>query len=164
MGQSLVALVVPFLLGSLAAYFKPFVESEKDSRKRIKLRREALLEQLAGKHAALLQHVRRMTGDDLLRGDGREEPDLVGDVTGETFRLFMIFHRLETLRLVIRVAYVGLLVTVCLAVFGALLSWLWGDARPWLVFFGIGLIVVQVSFVGLLYWSSCRMEMYEDVT
>lgn len=161
---SLVASVVPIVLGSLATYFKPFVESQKDFRKRIRLRRDALLEQLAGRHAALLQHVRRITPDDLLRGDGREEPDLVGDLTGETFRLFTIFHRLEALRLAVRVAYTGLLVTVTLGILGALVSWVWGEVRPWIFVGGIVLVVAQIALVGLLYWSSCKLETYEDVT
>jgi len=164
MWPSLVASVVPIVLGSLATYFKPFIESQADFRSRIRLSRKDLLERLAAKHAALLNHVRQITPDDLLRGDGREEPDLVGDLTGETFRLFTIFHRLETLRLVVRSAYTVLLATVCLAIIGALVSWLWVDARSWSLIFGIGLIVAQVGFVGLLYWSSSRLETYEDVT
>ncbi len=164
MWPSLVASVVPIVLGSLATYFKPFIESQGDFRSRIKLCRKDLLEQLAAKHTALLQHVRQITPDDLLRGDGRQVPDLVGDLTAETFRLFTIFHRLETVRLAVRSAYTVLLATVCLAIVGALLSWLWVDARSWLLIFGVALIVAQVGFVALLYWSSSRLETYEDVT
>jgi len=177
MWASLVASIVPIVLGSLATYFKPFIESQADFRSRIKLRREALLEQLADKHADLLQHVRRVMSDDLLRGyglkftpddlpgvHGGKEPDLVGDLTRETFRLFAIFHRLETLRIVYRSAHTVLLVTVCLAIFGALAACLWVGARPWIPYVMYILIAVQVCFFALLYWSSWKLETYEDVT
>ncbi|MGD8451461.1 MAG: hypothetical protein PVJ57_06550 [Phycisphaerae bacterium] len=160
----MVASIVPIIVGALATYFKPFIESQASFRSRVKLRRQALLEQLAVKHAALLQHVRQLPDGDLVRGDGREEPDLVGNLTDETFRLFAIFHRLETLRLVVRSAYTALLGTIILGAGGALASWLWIDARPWALPAGIILLSAQTGLVVLLYWASCRLETYEEIT
>lgn len=164
MWQSLVAALVPIVLGSLGAYFKPYIVPYPKFCSTIKLLRQKLLEQLAVKHAALLQHVREITPDELLRGDGREQPDLVGDLTGDTFRLFTIFHRLETLRLVYRSVHTVLLATVCLAIFGALAACLWVATRAGIPYAMCVLVAVQVCFYVLLYWSSCKLETYEDVT
>lgn len=163
MWPALVASMVPIVVGSVATYLRPFVESQADFRSRIRLRRAALLEHLAGRHTALLQHVRRITEADLLRGDGMQEPDLVGELTGETFRLFTVFHRLEMLKTLVRTAYTGLLVTVSLGIVGALIAWLWSDARAWVLSIAIVLACVQIAFIGFLYWSSCRLETYEDL-
>ncbi|HUW83214.1 MAG TPA: hypothetical protein VMZ31_10500 [Phycisphaerae bacterium] len=100
----------------------------------------------------------------MLRGDGKENPDLVGELTRETFRLFTVFHHLELLKRVVRLAYTGLLITVCIGIVGALLAWLQIQARTWVLMVGIVLVVVQIALIALLYWSSCRLETYEDVT
>jgi hypothetical protein len=112
--SGLIASTVPVVVGAATVHFRIFIEPQADFRNRINLRRKALIEQVASRHAALLQHVRSITEDDLLRGDGREEPDLVGDLTSEVFRVFTVFQRLEVLRVVVRVAYLILFITIAL--------------------------------------------------
>jgi hypothetical protein len=163
---SLAASLVPLVLGGLVTLLKPFIESPKEFKKGVDLQRKALQERHASKHAALLQHLRHIITAEIepLRGDGREEPDLIGEMTSETFRLFTVFHRLDTLRLSVRAIYTGLLVSIFLAVLGALASIIWVDLRPWILMGGVALVVLQLGLIGTLYWASWKLDTYEDVT
>lgn len=161
---ALIASLIPIVLGVSATYFRPFVDSRSEFRGRIKLRRQALLEKLAVMHAVLLRHAAHITEDELLRGDGRDQPDLVADYTSEVFRLFTVFHRLETIRLCFAIANTGLLVAVSAGVLGAFCAWLWSDSRTCVLVGGVAVVVVQMVLVCLIYWCSCKLESYEDTT
>jgi hypothetical protein len=141
-----------------------FVETQAEFRRRIGLRRNTLVEKVATKHAALLKHVRSITEDDILRGDGREEPDLVGDLTSEIFRVFTVFHRLETLGLIVRIAYGVLFVTIALGLLGALGAAAFTSARSYAFVAGVALVIVQFLTVAVIMIASNKLEVYEDVS
>jgi len=100
-----IAAVIPVVFGSVTTWLKIFIDPQKDFRARIDLKKKDLLERVAMDHAVLLNHCRAIDEDTLLRGDGYNEPDLVGNYTRRVFKLFAILHRLETLKLVVKVAY-----------------------------------------------------------
>ena len=102
-----------------------FVEPVKEFRSRASLIEKRLLESIAVKLATLLNHSRRIDDDSLLRGDGRIEADLVGDFTEIFFKLFRWTHKLELLRLRVRLCYHVLLGTALLGVVGVLVGLLW---------------------------------------
>jgi hypothetical protein len=160
----LVASIAPIAVGAVSVHFKLFIESDGEFRRRISLHRQNLIEGFATKLAAVLHHARRMTADDVLRGDGREEPDLVGDVAKECYRLSCILHRMEFIRAFARIAYTILCVSIALGIFGVLLAWLEPAARPYVLWGAIALVVLQFGLVLCVMRASSAMEVYEDVS
>lgn len=161
---SLIASVAPIAVGAVSVHFKLFIEPDGEFRKRVSLQRKELIERLAGKFVALLHHVRGMTDDDVLRGDGREEPDLVGDVAKECCKLSTVLHRMEVIRAVVKCAYFILCLSIGFGIIGVLFAWLWVDSRPFVLWTAIGVVLLQVVLVLCVMRASSALEVYEDVT
>ena len=161
---SAIAALIPVVLGAVTTYLSIFIESEREFRQRIGLRRSSLTEKLATLHAALLNHARKIDDNSLLRGDGRIEPDLVGDYVAEMFRLFTIFHRLEVLKLFVRLGYLTLFCTIAGGIGAAVLSALAEPTRVYVLWYGIAAVTVQVVVILAVYLASCKLGQYEDVT
>ncbi len=155
--------LAPVVLGGAATYFNIFLTSKEDFRNRARLERSALMERLAGKLAALCQHVRALTADECLRGDGRETPDLVGDYAEENLRVFTVYHRLAVLETVVRYAYMSLYVSVVLGIGGLLLAALLPPAGRWVLSGAIGVVAVQVVIVFIVQLAAWKLQEYEDV-
>ncbi|MCI0630320.1 MAG: hypothetical protein L0Y44_06655 [Phycisphaerales bacterium] len=162
---SLIASIAPIVLGAVTVHYKLFIEPEAEFRKRVSLQREKLIEQLAGRFASVLQHVRAiaMTPDNDLRGDGREEPDLVGDVARECYKLSTVLHRMEVIRTIVRSTYIVLLLTVALGIFGVFSALIWQTWRPYVFWCAVGLLVLQTLLILGVMRASAAMELYEDV-
>jgi hypothetical protein len=161
---SLIASVAPIAVGAVTVHFKLFIEPDGEFRKRVSLHRKEMTERLAGKLAALLQYVRAMTTDDVLRGDGREEPDLVGDVAKECYKLTTVLHRMEFIRSFVRLAYSIMCVSIVLGIVGVFFAWIWVESRPFVLWGAIGLIVFQAVLVLCVMRASSALEVYEDVS
>ena len=160
----LIASIAPVAVGSVSTHFKLFIESDGEFRKRISLHRKELTERFAGRLAAVLQHVRGMTDDDVLRGDGREEPDLVGDVAKDCYKLSTVLHRMEFIRAFVRLAYSILFITIGLGICGVFFAWLWVESRPFVLCAAISLVVFQAALVLCVMRASSALEVYEDVS
>jgi hypothetical protein len=154
---------VPPLLGGVASAMRIFVEPIKEFRSRASLIEKQLLEAIAVRLSALLNHSRRIDDDSLLRGDGRVEPDLVGDYTDSLFRLFRMAHRLELLRLTIRWCFNGLLGMALLGVAGVLIGLLSPVSRPYVVYAVACIVVLQGVLIVVNYQSARQLEQYEDI-
>jgi hypothetical protein len=160
---AVIAAVIPIVLGGVATYFRMFLPSKDDFRNRTKLKCVALREKLAAKLTLLLKHARSLEPDDALRGDGREEPDLIAEYTDETFRVFAIHSRLAVLRNLIKYAYLVLYATIVVGLVGALLGWLLPATRSWVLCAGVAMIVVQILTVLGALLASWKLDEYEDV-
>lgn len=159
----LVAAVAPTIIGAATTHFQPFVEPQAAFRQRTKLLREQLIEKVAVRLTALFRHARQ-AADDALRGDGRDDPDLIGDFTRETFRLVRIFQRLDGgLRIF---AFVnGFLYWSCaFAVLALPLVLTFEETRPYVVGFGFGLIFLQVLAVFSSIRAARRLDEFEETT
>ncbi len=87
--------LLPILIGTILRYVGIFIEKPKELRNRIDLLEKSKTEMLAVKLTAVLSHLRRIIDtDELLRGDGKETVDLVGDYTNLLNRIFKINHKL----------------------------------------------------------------------
>ena len=159
---SLLASVAPIAIGATAVHLRLFVEPESEFRKRISLRRKDLIEQVAARHASLLQHVRGLTDDDDLRGDGRESPDLVGDLAKETHRLFRDLYAMQLVRHLVRTAYFLLYLTIGLGMLGVLLTWVWSSGRTAIVPSAVLVAALQMLLVYAVMRASRTLEEHED--
>jgi len=162
--SAIIASVIPVVLGGVTTYFRIFITPKEDFRNRTKLKRCGLRERVAARLTALLQHVRALEQDDLLRGDGRESVDFVGEYTEETFRTFTIYHRLSVLDSIVRYSYYVLYGTIVLGLAGCICGLFVPVTRYWVVGVAIGAIIVQVMTILLVLMASCKLEDYEDVT
>lgn len=160
---AVLAAIVPVLLGGVATYFKLFIPSKEDFRHRTKLKRSVLCEKMATRLAGLLQHVRSLTPDDYLRGDGREQADLVGEYTEENFRVFRVYRRLDVLDGIIRYAHLSLYVTIVVGLAGALLAWLSSACREVVVITALIAIGIQILTVLLVQMACWKLDDYEDI-
>jgi hypothetical protein len=160
---AILAAVVPILLGGITTYFKLFISSKEDFRQRTRLKRSVLCERMATRLAVLCQHIRSLGPDDCLRGDGREESDLVGEYTEENFRVFRVYRRLDILDGVVKYAHFALYITIVLGLGGALLAWLSPESRCWVIVAALALIGLQVLTVLLVQMACWKLDDYEDV-
>lgn len=162
--DSMWPLLLPIVMGLMAA-FKPFVDSRDVFRRRFNELRITIEERLAVKHAALLQHLRRIIDVEieLLRGDGKNQPDLVADLVEATSKLFTILQGLRTLSGAVGVAYGAIFTALCLGIVGALASLLWADAQACAYWGGFVLVGVQIVFFVLLMWASSKLRTYENL-
>jgi len=161
---AVVVAVIPIALGGVTTYFKIFITPKDDFRNRTTLKRIGMREKVASRLTALLQHVRSLASDDVLRGDGREDADLVAEYIDETFRAFTIYSRLSILDSILKYAYTLLYVTIVGGLAGALLAWLVPPTRASVLWASIGIIAVQVITVLCVLLASLKLDEYEDVT
>lgn len=161
---TVIVALIPFALGCVTTYFQLFVDPPKEFRERIKLKRKELLERVAMMHATLLNHSRRIDSDEALRGDGREEPDLVGDYDRELFRLFSIFHRVEFIRLIVRVSYWIIYAAVAIALAAAIVASMFDAPRKYILWIAIVLILIELIIVAVVYFANEQLEGYEETT
>ena len=155
--------VIPILLGGIATYLKLFIPSKEDFRHRTKLKRNVLCERMATRLAMLCQHVKSLGPDDCLRGDGREEADLVGEYTEENFRVFTVYRRLDILDGIIKYAHLTLYLTIVMGLGGAIMAWMSPESRPWVIVAALVLIGIQVLTVLLVQKACWKLDDYEDI-
>ncbi len=149
--------LIPILLGVLGQ-FLPFIDTRKEFRDRISLRRESLRENLAEYLADLLNHVRSIQDtDDPLRG----EPDLVKRYTTETWCAFDVLANIAWLQFWFRTGYLILFLTSIFSmglVVGVLLL---PEQWPLLKNAAVCAIIVQVIAITSIYLTSNRLEIHE---
>ena len=162
---ALVASIAAVAVGGVSVHFKLFIESDSDFRKRIELHRAKITEQVAGKLSAVLQHVRIVVNspDTNLRGDGYEDPDLIGEMAQVIRKFSTTVYRLEIIRTLVRAAYFILYISICFGFLSILFCWTWEAARAYLLWFAIALIVLQAIVVYGVIRASNALEVYEDV-
>lgn len=150
-------------MGGVFAYFRMFVGSHDDLRKRISLFRQTHIEKTAAQLAKLLKHATSVA-DGVLRGDGRNEPDMVGDYEVDAFRRVTIFHRLERIRFIVKIGFHFLFLTIFLGILAALSATIFEESRPIVTVAGATLAVLQLLAVGVVYYCVAAIDSLEETT
>ena len=149
--------IIAILLGISGRYF-PFVDTRKEFRDRVLLRRESLRENLAVYLADVLEHIRSIQDtDDELRG----QPDLIKRYTDEAWRTFDALTSIGRIAFWFRSGHLLLFFATIVAMFllvGVLV--LPGQEVLWR-YATIGTIVSQVGAICLIYLFSGQLEKYE---
>ncbi len=105
--------ILPIITVIVLRFTSTFVEPQNEIRSRIDLIEKSLTEKLAVKLTGILNHLRSVfETDDLLRENGTETPDLVGDYSNELTRVFKIVNRLRVLNSRYRIGHTFLTLTV----------------------------------------------------
>lgn len=161
---SVLASITPVLIGLGSTLFKPYIEPIDKFRDRVNLKRSSLIEKHASKNAALIKHaLATYDTDDPLRGDGIQAPDLVFEVTNETFRLFKVFYRIELLKKIYKVCHFIMLLATVLGVVGLLLVFLLEPFRHVILIVASILIILQIVAVIIMFFNSTKFDTYEDI-
>ena len=127
------------------------------------MKRAALTEQLATSLTILLNHCRSITSDQVLRGDGREKPDLVGDFMQELLRVSRVVYRLDLILFWVRFGYSVLFFTVAMGLIGFIVVLVFSGWVSHVMIAAIILVVIQVITIGFVMFASHRLESYEAI-
>ena len=159
------AVISVLLGGAVTSRLAIFLVSQKEFRSRIEQKRAEVMERLAVQHASLLNYSR--TYDENLRGtfrgDGRNEPDLVGEYMGNLFKGFVTFNRLDLLKLRVRWAYWLLFIIIALGVVAFLTVLVFEEARAVVFWYSAAAVLLELGDIGVLFVASQKLEQYEDV-
>lgn len=156
--------LAPLLLGGIAAGLRLFVEPIKEFRQRSIQLEKKYLEVLSTCLSALLNHSRNITADEMLRGDGRVQPDLVDQYTTQAHKYYRIVHRLELLRMTIRWCFHGLLATAITGICATTSALIWPSIRWYVVVISAALIMLQICLIVVNYASSLKLDQYEEAS
>ena len=104
-----------------------------------------------------------MTDDDVLRGDGREEPDLVGELAQECSKVTTVLHRMEVIRFIVKTVYTAMWLLIVLGIVSFIIAWLWEPTRQVVLYAGIAVVLLQAIMVYAVMQASSSLEVYEDV-
>lgn len=161
----IVLTLLPVIVGGTSSYFNLFVESRKDFRSRVSLTRQKLLESVNERLSALLNGVVRvsMGTSDVLRGDGIQAPDLVGDFTREQLKSFVLLHRLLDTERFLQRGHKVLLLTTMAGVVVFVLAIVAASWRPALVNVTVALVAIQLLTIAFVHGYSRRLDDLEDL-
>ncbi len=160
---AIITSLIPIVLGGVATHFKLFLPAKEEFRRRTQLKKADLKEKVAIRLSTLVQHIRELAPDDCLRGDGREQPDLVADYTEEHFRAFTIVSRLSVLDAVLKYAYLILYGCIVVGLVGLFLAWLCPVARPEVLWVAIIIVGIQIVVILVALLASHKLDEYEDI-
>ena len=154
--------LLPILVGSILRFTGFFIEKPKEFRDRVNLLEQSLTEKLARKLTSVLSHLRGIIDtDDVIRGDGRETADLVGDYAIELNRIFRITIRLGVLNTLFRIGHWTLLITITVGILLLLTSFITTAYNSLLLIVAIVATVLQIFAVIILFSQNNKLEDYE---
>lgn len=158
--------LLPVVLGGASSYFNLFVESPKDFRARVSLTRQKLHEGVNERLSALLRGVVDVSSgtSDVLRGDGVQAPDLVGDFTRAQLRSFLLLNRLLSTERLLQSGHKILLFTTMAGIVVFVIAMLAVSWRWLLVYLTVALVTVQIATVASVYGYSRRLDDLEDLS
>jgi hypothetical protein len=120
------------VLGGVLVYFKPWLPSEDDIRKRSDLKRQVLLEQANKRLQQLLSQLQKADFDlKDLRGAPPGQPDLIADYTAEFLKAIEAAERLLKIYACVKVSYTLFLATVAVGLVGLLMAFLFETTRQY---------------------------------
>lgn len=154
--------LLPILFGVIFRYIFFLIEKPKDFRNRVDILENSLTENLALKLTAVLSHLRGIVDTaDVIRGDGRETADLVGDYASELNRIFRITIRLGVLNTLFRIGHWTLLVTTTVGILLFLTSFITTAFNSLLFIVAIITVLLQILTVIVLFYQGNKLEDYE---
>lgn len=155
--------VAAVLMGAVGRWFNPFIEKRQEYRNRASLLQKNLLEQVSMRNVALLQHLRNNIDltDFELRGDGRETPDLVHELTLRIFRSSEILSSLLFWSNAVKRCYQALFILTAAPFFLIFFALLADFIRTIFPYIGIAILTIQVLIVMILIQASFSLDEYE---
>ena len=162
LGESAVyASLVPIAVGGALALFKPWMLAQEDTRNRVNLQKQRLIERMALTSKRVID--RAVLGSIPLRGDG-SNPDLLAEQATETFRLLSVFRDLEDIHRSVKSCYTGLFFSVGMGLRGSIGGLLAPTLRQSIGVVALLLVICQLLSVLWIRRLADRLEDYERTT
>jgi hypothetical protein len=164
--HALAASAVPVILGGALEHLKLFLEPLQPFRDRVKLKRTALIEQLAAKHANLIRLVvEQASGESLgyVIPPKGEESDTIGGFMHESFRMHKVCNRLEALVFLVQGCHWLLMLTALAGLAAIFVALFFPPTREAIVTFGLVITSVQICAIFLVKLSAGKLDVYEDI-
>jgi ABC-type multidrug transport system fused ATPase/permease subunit len=157
--SSFYASIVPIALGGVLSYFKHWLGSDDDIRKRAQFKKDTLLEEINKRLQRLFIETQRATFDlPELRGGPPARPDLIGDYTSQVDRSSTAVRKLFKIHSLIKACWTTLLATVAVSLVGFLASLVWIWVRPYVSIVCLIIVVVQLMLVFIVRRLVTRFE------
>lgn len=160
-----IPIAISMVIGGWATFYKPFIGSKEELKKRIDCLKKTIVEKHALKHTDLLNHFRSIIGTDTeFRGDGRNEIDYPGEFSAVNFRLSNIYNNI--VHLYEKICFINylLMLTVFAGIIEVILFLIWKALFVTIFLFSVFIIVIQIILILLLYRYSRKVDEYEDNT
>lgn len=155
--------LVPIIFGALN-YFKIWLPSEDEVRRRCRAQREILYENVNKGLCRILEKLQETLNIADLRGTPPHPPDLIGDYTAELFRIFRINCVFEGIEGSVRRTFTFLMVTAALGILCLAIAFPYEFIRPYVAITAIALFIVQAASVLIVRSRLKRLASLEDET
>lgn len=160
--QPLVPSVLLILIGSFS-HFKPFLRDRKEINQQVSRCKKTIAEKHALLLNELLKHAVSVCETDNIRGDGREDRDLPGELSGFTLKSAMCFHRVDFLLNIYNYAAMAVFLGVIAGVVGFLVVMLVGISAYIIVFYiTLGGAMLQVLLVCIMRVIEGKLDRHEN--
>src|ERR1043166_4252512 len=144
--SSFYAAIVPIALGGVLTYFKHWLGSDDDIRKRAHFKKDILLEEVNKRLQYLFIETQRTSFD------------LIADYTSQVDRSSMAVHKLFKMHALIKACWTTLLATIAVSLVGFLASLIWLWVRPYVSIVCLIAVVVQLVLVFIVRRLVTRFE------
>ena len=155
--------LVPVLVGGITTRFSLFLVSRKELRDRMRVRKKTLVETTGLKLATLLNLSRKIDKDELLRGDGVVEPDLVLEYSVANAHLVDVMQRMTRLMRTVDFCYSVLFFTITGGILGVVLAGAMGTWVSLVFWYGLAALAVQIASILSVHLANRKLEVLEDV-
>lgn len=160
-GAWLISTLLPSVFGGVLVVFKPWIPGLRETRQRVDRVRNQIVEQCCNaEHRMLAKAIQiGLTSMDVaklseLRGNGRDEPDLIQQHVSELLADAIRLDRLDAINRTVRSLHHAILTGLVGAVAAVLVAGLVERGRPIIGALGLFLLIVQIICVVRL----CRLE------
>jgi hypothetical protein len=162
-GSSIYTALVPIIFGALN-YFKLWLPSEDEVRRRCRAQREILNENVNQGLCRILEKLQGTLNISDLRGTPPHPPDLIGDHTVELFRIFRINCVFEGIERSVRRTFTFLMVTAAFGILCLAVAFPYEVIRPYISVAAIILFIAQTASVLIMRSKLKRLADLEDET
>lgn len=157
------AALIPIVFGGLN-YFKGWLPSEDDIRKRCGTHREILNEKINKCLFRIIDNFQRSLQASDLRGAPPKEPDVIADYTAEVFRVFYVHAALMATECTLRRTHTFLLTTAIIGVLCLGVAMPFETLRPFVAMFALAVFAAQAISVLCVRSSLKKLSGYESGT
>lgn len=153
---------VPIIIVMIYRVIAFYIEKPKDFKNRLDLVDKTITERLSMKLTHLLNRVREIRDtDQLLRGDGDEDQDLVNEYSVELRQFIQISAQLRHLRVRSRISNSVLFGSSIFGILVLLMNMLSLIPRAYVVYAALVIIAIQISSIVDLFSQGNKLENYE---
>lgn len=168
-GGWLLTTLLPSALGGMLVVFKPWIPGLRETRQRVDKLRSTIVEGCCNAEHRMLAKAIQIGLNSMdvaklneLRGNGRDEPDLIQDHISTLLADAIRLDRLDTICRTVRTLHHAMLTALIGAGLAVVVAGLVEPGRPFLGVLGLFLLIVQIVCVVRLWRLENELDSYEQ--